>query len=92
MQIRFDRLPGGPDNEARFIEAENDKGESVKLEWRRDGGDALLIIPDMSAECREAQTELRLLRAAIRKHRERLKDGEQPTKYDGVLWTMVEGD
>jgi hypothetical protein len=46
MQIRFDKLPGGPGDEARFIEAENDDGESVKLEWRMDGeSDWLLIIP-----------------------------------------------
>jgi hypothetical protein len=34
MQIRFDRIPGGHDNEARFIEAETDDGTGVKLAWK----------------------------------------------------------
>lgn len=52
IRIRFDHLPGGPGEEARFVEAENDRGESIRLDWRQDGDTALLIVPS-DAELRE---------------------------------------
>ncbi len=45
MQIRFDGPPSHVSG--RFIEVEDDRGRSIKVgEWRQDGPDWLLVIPD----------------------------------------------
>ncbi|KKM90214.1 hypothetical protein LCGC14_1240940 [marine sediment metagenome] len=46
MQIRFDGPPSHVSG--RFIEVEDDRGRSIKVgEWRQDGSDWLLVIPDV---------------------------------------------
>ena len=51
-QIRFSTIPGGPDDEAYFIETETIEGVGVGsdhgFDWKWDGydGTALLVVPD----------------------------------------------
>ena len=63
-RIIFDRMPGGPGEEARFIEVENVHGRSVRGEWFVEGDIVVLVIPPHIAllDERDAlQEEVRVL-------------------------------
>ena len=63
-RVIFYRMPGGPGEEARFIELEDVEGRSVKGRWFVEGGIVVLVIPPHIAllDERDAlQEEVRVL-------------------------------
>jgi hypothetical protein len=56
IRVVFDKVPGGPDSPAEFVEVEDGSGKSVKIDWvyRSDGLVELqfydLRYPDLSSD------------------------------------------
>lgn len=67
-RVRFNKRPGGPDDEAYFIELEDDQGKSLGgplYTWKDEGDSVVLILPTYEEKFRVYRNTLSNIRNSI---------------------------